>query len=499
MATTNKLPVSRLIAVSVNLTPAGAQSQSLSDLLILGNSDVIDVVERFRSFSSLDAVAATFGTTAKEYLAAALWFQQVPQPTRLQIGRAALTASKGGVRGAPVSAANQALSVWNAIVSGGFTYTKDGGAPVNITALNFSTDTTLSAVAARIQTAMTGCTFVWNSVLQRFEASSNTTGATSALSFFTAPGSGADVSALLGMRSTSSGAYVVPGLALETPAAAVALFDNQFGQGFYGVTFAAEDIVVNADHLAVAAYVEGANTKHIYAVTTQEAAVLVASATTDIAYQLQQLARKRTFVQYSSSNPYAAVSAMARLLTTDYTGNSTTITLMYKQEPGIVAEQLNGTQVDSVNSKNANLFVAYNNNTAILQQGKMASGVFADIVAGTDWLAVTLQTSLYNLLYTSPTKIPQTDAGTNLLVTTCDAVCAQAVTNGLLAPGVWNSAGFGLLKQGDYLPKGFYTYAPRVDQQNPADRAARKSVPIQIAAKLAGAIHEVSVAVVVNQ
>jgi hypothetical protein len=499
MTQSNKLPVSRLIAVSVNLTPAGAQSQSLSDMLIIGNSDVIDIVERFRTFSSLSDVAATFGTSAKEYLAASLWFQQAPQPTRLQIGRAALTASKGGIRGATLNAASQALSAWNAIVSGGFTYTKDGGAPVNVTALNFSTDTTLSAVASRIQTAMTGCTVIWNSVLQRFEASSNTTGATSSLSFFTAPPSGADISALAGLRSTSSGAYLVQGSAVEAPVDAVALFDNAYGQGFYAVTFAAEDILVNADHLAVAAFVEGANNKHLYAVTTQEAAVLVAGATTDIAYQLQQLARNRTFVQYSSSNPYAAVSAMARLLTTDYTGNNTTITLMYKQEPGIVAEQLNGTQVDSVSGKNSNIFVAYNNNTAILQRGVMASGVFADIVAGTDWLAVTVQTSLYNLLYTSPTKIPQTDAGTNMLVTTVESVCAQAVNNGLLAPGVWNSAGFGLLKLGDFMPKGFYAYAPRVDAQNPTDRAARKSVPIQVAAKLAGAIHDISVAVVVNQ
>ena len=153
----------------------------------------------------------------------------------------------------------------------------------------------------------------------------------------------------------------------------------------------------------------------------------------------------------------------------------------------------------TLEANNANVFVNYNNSTAILQRGVCASGVFMDTVVGTDWLAVTLQNALYNLHYTSTTKIPQTDAGVHLEVTTCEAVCSQAVTNGLLAPGVWNSGGFGQLAQGDFLPKGFYVYAPKVSSQDPALRAARKSVPIQIAAKLAGAIHEVSVAVTVNQ
>ena len=357
----------------------------------------------------------------------------------------------------------------------------------------------MTAVAARVQTAMTGCTCVWNAVLQRFEVASTTTGAASSISFFTAPGSGTSIAAMLGLTAASSGAYLVPGMAAETAAAATAVFDGNYGQGFYGLTFAAEDILVNADHVAVAAYVEASNAKHLYAVTSQEAAVLVAGATTDVAYMLAQLRYKRTFVQYSSTNPYAAVSAFGRLLTTNYTGNSTVITLMYKQEPGIVPEALTGTQVDSVTAKNANIFVAYNNGTAILQRGVMSSADFADVVAGTDWLALTIQTSLYNLLYTSPTKIPQNDVGANLMVTTIEAVCSQAVNNGLLAAGVWNSSGFGRLAQGDFLPKGFYVYAPRVADQNPVDRAARKSVPIQVAAKLAGAVHDISVSITANQ
>lgn len=494
----NGLPVSRLIKVGVNLTPSAAQGQNISSLLILGSSTVIDPIERMRSYGSLDAVAADFGTTAPEYLAANLWFSQTPQPTDLKVGRWVQTASNGGLKCAVLPASAQAIATWQAVTAGSFRYTKDGGALTAVTGLNFSGAANLNAVAGIIQAAITGVTVVWNATYQRFEFTSNTTGATSSFGFVQAPTTGADVAALLRGRSTDSGAYVFAGQAAETAIAAVTEFDSRFGQSWYALHLAST-AAVNADHLAIAAYVEGSNTKHVYAVTTQEAGVLVATDTANIAYQLKALRYKKTFVQYSSSSAYAAVSALARILTTDYTANNTTITLMFKGEPGVAAESLNTTQADALKAVNCNVFVGYNNDTAILQYGVMASGDYADTVLGTDALAIDLQTELYNLMYTSVTKIPQTDAGMNILVGKCNQVCERFVGNGLLAGGVWNSGGFGSLKQGDFLAPGYYVYAGRMANQSAADRAARKSTTIQIAAKLAGAIHEVIVGVVVNQ
>lgn len=490
------LPVSRLINVAVSLTPAAAQAQNLSTLLILGASAVIDVVERYRDYNTLAAVAADFGTLAQEYLAAALWFQQAPQPTTLKIGRWASSATSGTLRGASLSVAMQAISNFSAVSSGGFTYTKNGAAPTNVTAINLTGAANLNAIASLITTSLAGAVMIWNAAFARFELTSSSTGAASSISFLTAPGSGTDLSSLLGMTVASSGSYRADGIVSETAVQAASFFDGNYGQAWYALMMCG---AVNADHLAVAAFIEGTNSKHLYGVTTQEAGSLVAATTSDIGYQLSQLGYSKTMVQYSSSNAYAVASAIARCLTVDYTGNNTVITLMYKQEPGIAAEALNATQIAALEAKKVNVFVAYNNSTAIMQNGVCSSGVFIDIVTGTDWLAVTLQNSIYNILYTSVTKVPQTDAGMQLLTTTAESVCAQAVVNGLLAPGVWNAGGFGALKYGDFMPKGFYVYAARVSTQNPADRVARKSVPIQIAAKLAGAVHSVNISVVVNQ
>lgn len=490
------LPISSLINVQVNLSPVAAAIQNLSTLLILGNSPVIDPVERYRTYTDISSVAADFGTSAPEYLAAVLWFEQVPQPSALLIGRWVRTASSGGVKGGTLSLASQLMANFTGIADGKFTYTKDGGSPITTGNINLTGAANLPAVAAAITAQTAGVTFTWNSVFQRFEAVSAVTGATSAVSFLTTPGSGTDISGLLGMRADQSGAYLIPGDDPETAAQCAAFFDLNYGQKWYGLFMIA---ATDGDHLAVAPLISAMTNKHVYFVSTQEAGSITAASTTDIGYLLKQANIRRVFVQYSSSNPYAVVSAAARILTTDYAGNSTVITLMYKQEPGIVAEFLNTTQAGAAKAKNINLFAEFNNDTAIILYGTCADGTFLDTLIGCDWLSLECEGELYNLLYTSPTKIPQTDAGMQMLVAVIESVCAQGVINGLLAPGTWTTNGFGQLARGDFLPKGFYVYAPLVASQSAADRAARKAVSIQVAAKLAGAVHTLAMTINVNQ
>jgi len=594
------LPISRLVNVNVILSAIAAQAQDISTLLVLTSSDVIDVVERIRTYSSLDAVATDFGTLGAEYAAASLWFQQAPQPTQFKLGRWAYNATKGKLLGGLMSAAQQTLANFTAITSPSF-YIEIDGFPYAIHPASFASVTNLNGVASIMQTALAaasaGSTCVFNSTYSRFEISSGTTGASSVVSYAKAPTavgnitfgsnpSNGDTITLngtvvtfktspvnptdvqiagtlagtitnaklmldgstdvqlvkfmsfasptkLGLRATASGAsgnsltiaasaatasgatlsgatgtdisglmnlvynftsgvYVANGVAAESALDAAVLFDQSFGQTWYAMNIPA---ATDDDHIAVAGYLEATNNKHIYGVSTTEGGVLLSSSTTDIAYRLAHLGYKKTVVQYSSSNSYAICSLLGRALTVNYNGNNTVITLMYKQEIGIIPEQLTPTQADVLATKNCNVFVAYNNNTAIIQQGKVANGDFIDTITGSDWLALTVQGAVYNLLYTSPTKIPQTDAGDHLIVTTIENVLSQAVANGLLAAGVWDSNGFGTLKQGDFLPKGFYVYAPSINTQNSATRAVRQSVPFQVAAKLAGAIHTVDISI----
>lgn len=268
---------------------------------------------------------------------------------------------------------------------------------------------------------------------------------------------------------------------------------------WYGLHLAVPeaDYPEDTDIISVAAAVEASGVSRIFGITTDEAGTLVAATTTDLSSKLKAAGYKRTFIQYSTSSRYASLSAFARAFTVDFTASNTTITLKFKQEPGVTYETLKTSEADSLEAKNCNVYVYYENDTAILEQGVMSNGDFFDERHGLDWLQNAVQTADYNTLYTSTTKIPQTDAGTTTRMANIEAVLDKAVNNGLFAPGKWTGGPIGQLANGDTLTKGYYLYAESVDDQLQTDREARKGVPIQVAGKLAGAVHYGSVAITV--
>lgn len=496
------LPVSRLINVDVVLTPTAAQAPNLNSCLIVGSSNVINVDERIRSYADIEEVVADFGTNTPEYEAAALFFGQTPQPDQLYIGRWAESATHGFIEGDALTPTEQTIGTWTAITTPKFDISIDGD-DQTIAPASFAGAASLNVIASRIQTALqavasggyTAATCVWDATNARFVITSGTTGAASTVSDASTPGSGTDISGMLKMTAADN-PTIVDGIAAETPVACIAILDNQ-RQYWYLTTFAS-DTITDDQEVAVAGYIEAANNKHLYGVTTTNPDCLDINDDTDIMSRLKALGYNRTFSQYSQ-NPYAAASFLGRAVTVNFNGNSTVITMMYKGEPGVTPEQLTSAQADALKDKNGNVYVDYNNDTSIIQYGAMASGVFFDDMQDLDWLANAIQTAVFNLLYTSATKIPQTDAGNHLIMNAIEGACQQAVANGTLAPGQWNANGFGQLVQGQWLDKGYYIYAPPIYLQSQADREARKSVPFQIAAKLAGAVHTVDVTVNVNR
>lgn len=494
----NGLPVSRLIKVDVNLSPLAAQGPNLNSLLIVGDSDVIDTGTRIVSFGSLSEVAALFGTNASEYAAAALFFAQAPQPTQLYIGRWARTATSGRMFGGALTPAQKLISAFTGVVNGGFKVAVDGGAVTNVTGINLGAAANLNAVATLINTALAAVPLAVTVSYDgtRFTFKSTSTGAASSVSFLTAPNAGTDLSPLLN-GTPALGGRQVGGIVAETALAAVQILDTN-PTGWYGLTFASPNIV-DVDHLAIASFVEGVKPRHLYGVSTAAAAAADPTSTTDIGYLLKAALYEQSFVQYNSAGLYAAASLFGRALTINFAANNSMITLMYKQEPGITPELLTTTQADALKAKNVNVFAAYNNDTAIVQYGTVASGLYIDEVYGVAWQKFRIETDLYNALYTNPTKIPQTDAGMAQLATVIEGSLSAGVNNGLIGPGTWTAGGFGQLATGDFLSSGFYVYAPRIATQSPSDRAARKSVVFQVAAKLAGAVHTVEVVMNINR
>jgi hypothetical protein len=620
------LSVSDVVNVQVNMTPIAAPLRNFGALCIAGSTAVIDVHERIREYTTLDGVAADFGSTAPEYKAADLFFSQSPQPAILYIGRFAPGGSRAVLHGGIMSVAQQAtllnqmksitngtmkitvngvdysieatsaklvggatpaasqaalVTTLKAITTGHFAITIDGVVhqigPMTFAAITGATPALeLTAAAAVVNTALTtfgGCTF--NATLGDFNITSKTTGTTSTISYASAGAGGVDISATLKLTAATGALAPVPGgagmnftsvtnlngaaaivdaalptatctfdgtrfhvmsttagttsnityaspagvgtdvsgsLHLTAATGALAPVNGQAAETalqcaialrahpeWYGLQFAMATPLTDTDHVNVAHFIEGCSPASIYGYTTQDTTVLDAVANLDIASQMKALGFSRTFGQYSSSSPYAVASMYGRAFTVDFEASNTVITLKFKQEPGVAGEVLTENQAAALKLKKCNVFVYYSNDTAIIQEGVMANGFFFDERHNCDWLANRIQTDLFNVLYTSSTKIPQTNQGVHVLVATVTSSLQQGVTNGMIAPGQWNASGFGQLSQGQMLPTGYYVWAPLVETQPQAIREQRIAPTIQCAIKMAGAVHFANVIVNVNR
>ena len=618
------LNVSNFVSVGITLQPAPAQLPTLNVGAVIGGSNVIDVGQRIDFFDGIDEVgAAGFSTTSPEYLAAELYFEQDPQPQTLVIGRWAKSNTAGTLIGAPVAPPYTGIGAWATLSEASVDFTIDGTAR-NLSAMDFTSQTSLNGVASVITSALSshgtmtfnGTNFVLTSATsgsgaaasatvtftanvsaddtlvingQSLEFVASPSGAevgiggtaaetavllleflqnpanlvsypdlavctyslstsptlaltitydaigvagnaitlTASSSSLTLTGSGhlaggaapstvafatsgatEDIAGALGMLASSSGVRSIPGAAAETPVACVQALIDQFGTQFFAFAFADSSAVPysspngstisDAQHIAVFNLIQ-ADQGHFYGATTQEGGCITLGDTSNLAYQAKQLGIQFGAVQYSSQNPYAVVSALARGVTVNYDGSNTTITFAWKQMPGVVPEALSQTQYQALQSFNCNAYVSVNNGTQIYWPGITPSGLFMDSLFNVVWFRDDLQNEVYNLNYESTTKIPQDDDGSHQVLTVLTGVCQQAVANAYLAPGQWNAGGFGALSEGDYLQKGYYIYAPPIASQTQAARSARESVPFQIAAKEAGALHQCNILVTVNQ
>jgi hypothetical protein len=501
------LSASDIVNVTVTLTPLPVPLRNFGALLIIGPTEgVISTGERLRPYTTITGVTADFATTTPEYLAANLFFEQSPQPAFLYIGRWAQADTHATIHGASLPTSDQLMSLWNPITTGSMSITIDGTVRT-LTGLSFALAQNMNGVASVIQGALpSGATCIWNSNYNRFEIRGVQAGPSGTITYATPTGSGVDISGtalnpMTGLSLAAGASAPTNGIAAETPLACMQAMTS-ISNDWYGSMFApvnATDIT-DSQYEAAANFIEAQSPSRIFGITSMNAAVVDPTQTTDLASVLKSLNLQHTCVQWSSSSAYAIASLFGRAFTVDFTANNSVITLKFKQEPGIVAEFLNENQAVALNTKNCNVFVNYNNGVAIIQQGCMCGGFFFDERQGLDWLQNNIQTTLFNILYTSPTKIPQTDPGIHVLATGVEAALIDGINNGLIAPGQWNSpAVFGQLVQGQFLPKGYYVFVPSVNTQNEATRAQRIAPTIQAAVKLAGAVHFANCIVNVNR
>lgn len=485
MAIATTLPVSRVVNVAVEMSPTAAALRNFGSCLILGDSDIIDTDERIRLYSSISDIATDFGISSREYLAAQAFFSQSPQPTQVYIGRWAKSATAGRLRGRTLSSAEQDISLFTAITTGTLSLTIDG-ASKSMASIDLSAETNLNGVASQISSALgVSGSCAWTG--ERFVITSATTGTSSTVAT-------TDTGALSSLMGFAGSATSVAGVAAESLASAItALLDYNTWYMVCVAPDASDDSIVEA-----AGLIEAASPSRMIGFTTQNSTEIDSTASSTLGSRLKGLGYNRTILVYSSDSPVAAASVFGRMATINFEGSNTTLTLKFKQLPGVTAENLRSSQAEALKSHNVNAFCAYQNGTSILQEGITSGGWFIDETHGLDWLQNRVETDLWNLLYTSK-KVGQDESGATAIVSCVNKSLEQGVTNGLIAPGVWNGDAFGALESGDTLSTGYYVYIQPFDEQSQSDREARKAPPIQIAVKLKGAVHFINVTITVNR
>ena len=186
-----------------------------------------------------------------------------------------------------------------------------------------------------------------------------------------------------------------------------------------------------------------------------------------------------------------AAAYASRGLSVNYSGSNTCITMNLKDLTGIEADtNITETILQQCADLGVDCFPSIAGLAKVLSN--RGDGLYFDQVANRIWLTSTIQTNVFNVLATTRTKIPQTEQGMNLLKSAIYDTFDQAVTNGMIAPGQWNSSDtFGNLEDfhRNILETGYYIYSTPITEQAQAEREQRKAPFIQCAGKEAGAIH----------
>jgi len=491
--------------VNVTLLQSGAlamaDNPNVVTMLTSEQQGPLSSASRYRIYSDSGSVAADFGTASKAYDFALSFFGTSPNATNaggfLVIGywrgaEETLMATSASLNGAQLSEAS---------VVGGLQQVADGtltvdvdGVPEALTGLDFQSATTLAAIVDIIDAELTGATASISD--QRVVITSDTSGASSTVTFASDPGTGTFIGQTLAL-TTGSGGFLTQGAAAETLTAEtkLAAITELFAQvKFRGAMFI--DNPTDEESKTLAEWGQ-ANDVLQYDVFESPANLLVDP--TNVVWDIKLSGLTNYRMLYSKAgNRKLAASYMARVHTVNFAAEKSALT-MHLKELSVAAEEYTQTEVNNAKMVGLDLYTTIKLTPAILTSG---ANVFTDERYNLIALVDFIQIDMYNLLKLTGTKIPQTRRGVNQLIDQAEKTTRQFVRAGVAAPGTWSSPDyFGNREtfEQSIINNGFYWLAGSLADQAQNSREARESPVLQGAVKMAGAVHSVDLIINVNR
>ncbi|SFC86103.1 DUF3383 domain-containing protein [Pragia fontium] len=499
------LPLSQIVNVQLNSSPVAPFRRDFGTLALFTpeyGHVFTDPNTVFIECATQNDVEKAFGSRSETAAASRLFFSQTPKPKQLIIARwnnttQTISAVEAAVEGYPVSTTLADM----AYITDGYLSLVADGQKFDISGLDLSSGvSSFTSIATMINSLLpktSPINVIFDEVGQRFIIKAKNAGQQHSVDYVVDSAlSGTYIGKLLqlenGQAEKLKGGDAATISVQSLPEAFTALQNKN--PNWYAASIVAA--LTDSEIQAASDWIQ-ASDKKVLGLTTLKSSH-IENSNGNIFKKLVDKQNDRTVVLYDKNDQYAINSWLARALAVNFSANNSTITMKFKSLPGVSADDLTLTEANKCKALGLNYYT-YFDQAAMVAEGTVLGKRFFDEVHILDWFIDAVEKETFAVLYQSPTKVPLTDAGTARLIAAVKKVCLEGIKNGAFAPGVWNGDSFGTLNSGDRLDDGFYVWADTVDNLSISDREQRKSPPIQVAVKLAGAIHSVDVMVNFNR
>lgn len=487
------ISINNVVNVSLSSVSASLSEYNVGNLMIvtdetptvLNPSDIM-------IYADSTSVASDFGAGSKISEQANVVFAQAPNILssggRLLVGRPKLVSATAGFEALTGDIDLDAIKL---ISDGCIDISVDGGASSQITSLDFTSVESKDDVFNILITGLSGVSGISTSIDEGILViKSTTTGAGSSVVLSAGTGTGTNISTALDIAQDQQ----VSGTdsRAETPSET---FLRLFGSAYFG-GFIWIPSISDSDFMSLATAVQGKNCMMFKAVSS------ITDVTSGVGFKVKNQSLSHTRILYSSKNSdQSLASAYASyLLSTNFRGSMTAMTMHLKTLSGIEADDsINDTVLQTLvsNGVDSYLYVA-----GLPKVWTTSANIYSDEVLNQIWFANSIEVAGFNCLAQTGSKIPQTEYGMDILKLAYSSVCQQAVSNGVIGAGKWTiSQTFGdpTVFKSAIASYGYYIYSAPISSQSVADREDRKAPLVQIAIKFTGAIHSTDVLILVNR
>ena len=420
----------RLVSITPRVISGGSADLETNGLIITSNTGISADTPAI-SFSTAKEVGAYFGYESNEYKVAAQYFTGVNNQTKtiktVWFGRDLTAVGSAWIKGG----LSPDLATLKAITDGAFNISLNGS-DVTITGVDLSACTSLSAVATVIEGKFTNASVTYDTVQSKFVITSTVTGASSTIGYGSAPASGTDLSAVLGLTQ-ALGAVLSQGndaLTVAENMERITTVTRNF-VGFTTLTAVAESVAVQ-----YAAWAD-IDDDYVYFYHSNDS-TLLSKATNTTSVPVALKAYNTTACVFG--DVYDAVFMLAIGASIKWDSANALKTWFAKSASGLNAKVLSDTEAEALESIRCNYvgqFATRNAEFTLLNRGCLSGTQygFIDVLYGAIWLRARLQRGLMDC-FAGSNRIPYNKNGYGILATFIAEAVQEALGNGVIDIGL---------------------------------------------------------------